>query len=83
MAHPVSAVRAYMSVTPIAKFMPSEADGSIAWNYQAIVAETENKAYQYFSTAVETDVPSLPTRTGSMWARPAATYTVSTPQMAT
>ena len=56
----VSSTRVYVGDTNRKIHALNEADGSIAWNYQAIVAETENKAYQYFSTAVETDVPSLP-----------------------
>lgn len=37
----------------------NEVDGSIAWTYQTLAAETENRAYQYFSTAVEANIPSL------------------------
>ena len=56
----VSSTRVYVGDTNRKIHALNNADGSIAWNYQTIVAETENKAYQYFSTAVEADVPSLP-----------------------
>ncbi len=51
--------RVYVGDTNRRLYALNEADGSIAWSYQTVVAETENKAYQYFSTAVEANIASL------------------------
>lgn len=36
-------------------------DGGTAWTFQTPAAESEPRAYQYFSTAVEANIPSLAT----------------------
>ena len=56
----ISSKRVYVGGTNRKLYALNEADGSIAWSYQTLVGETENKTYQYFSTAVEVQVPSLP-----------------------
>ena len=52
--------RVYVGDTDRRLHALNAADGSIGWRYQTPAAETENKAYQYFSTAAEAEVASLP-----------------------
>ena len=56
----VSSTRIYVGDTNRTLHALRESDGTVLWTYQAVAAETENKAYQYFSTAVEANIPSLP-----------------------
>jgi len=56
----ISSTRLYVGDTDRNLYALNEADGSIVWSYQTPAAETENKAYQYFSTAVEANIPSVP-----------------------
>lgn len=56
----VSRARVYVGDTQRKLHALNAADGSETWTFQTSVAESEPRAYQYFSTAVETSIPSLP-----------------------
>lgn len=56
----ISDTRLYIGDTGRTLRALKKADGSIAWTYQTPATEAENRAYQYFSTAVEANIPSLP-----------------------